>query len=119
MLGGVPDGGDSREAMADLEKAHELAPQNLGLCYDLARMYIYQGRRRKAIAILREAEKLPAVTGEDLVILRTCRKLLPPLLRADARRQKRRLQEGRNPKPPVSLPSDSSQMLNDTTRRRQ
>ena len=89
VLGGVPDGGDSREAMADLEKAHELQPQNLQFCYDLARMCRYQGRRKRAIAILRVAEKITPVTSEDLVVSRLCRKMLPPLLRADARRQRR------------------------------
>lgn len=90
VLGGVPDGGDSREAMADLEKAHELQPQNLQFCYDLARMCRYQGRRKRAIVILQVAEKIAPVTSEDLVVSRLCRKMLPPLLRADARRQRRR-----------------------------
>lgn len=110
VLGGVPDGGDSREAMADLEKAHELSPHNLQFCYDLARMYRYQGRRRRAIAILREAERLPTITSEDLVISRLCRKLLPPLVRADARRQKRREREGKAVKPPILAPGDSSKV---------
>ena len=78
----MPPGGDSKEAMADLEKARELAPQNLQFCYDLARMDVYQGRRRRAIAVLCEAERLPAITSEDLVLSRLCRKMLPPLLRA-------------------------------------
>ena len=101
VLGGVPAGGDSRQAMASLEKARELAPQNLQVCYDLARMYRYQGRRRLAIAVLRTAERIPPLTGEDLVVSRLCRKMLPPLLRADARRQKRRarLRENQNPVP--------------------
>lgn len=90
VLGGVPVGGDSREAMADLEKARELAPLNLQFCYDLARMYVYQGRRQRAIGLLLEAERIPPLTSDDLVESRLCRKLLPPLLRADARRQKRR-----------------------------
>ena len=90
VLGGVPAGGDSRQAMASLEKARELAPQNLQFCYDLARMYRYQGRRRRAIAVLRAAERIAPLTGEDLVVSRLCRKMLSPLLRADARRQKRR-----------------------------
>lgn len=89
ILGDVPDGGDSREAMEDLEKARTLAPKNLQFCYDLARMCRYQGRRRRAIEVLREAEKIPAITSEDLVVSRLCRKMLPPLVRADARRQKR------------------------------
>ncbi len=88
VLGGVPAGGDSRQAMADLEKARELAPKNLQFCYDLARMYSYQGRRRRAIELLREAERIPPITSEDLVVNRLCRKMLPPLLRADARRRK-------------------------------
>lgn len=89
VLGGVPDGGDSRKAMESLEKAHKLAPGNLQICYDLARMCRYQGRRRRAIEVLREAEKIPPITSEELVVSRLCRQMLPPLLRADARRKKR------------------------------
>ncbi|MFD2717834.1 hypothetical protein ACFST9_03860 [Hymenobacter monticola] len=89
VLGDVPDGGDSREAMDDLEKAHRLAPNNLQFCYDLARMCRYQGRRRRAIEVLREAEKIPPITSDDLVLSRLCRKMLPPLLRAAERHQKR------------------------------
>ena len=88
VLGGLPAGGSSREAMADLEKAVQLAPQSLSFLYDLARMYSYQGRRRRAIALLQAAQLISPITSEDLVILRSCRKLLPPLLRADARRQR-------------------------------
>ena len=101
VLGGVPSGGDSREAMDDLEKALALAPQSLPLYYDLARMYKYQGRRRRAIATLEAAQKIAPITSEDLVILRSCSKLLPPLLRADARRQRQRARSGKKTKPPV------------------
>ena len=119
VLGGVPPGGDSKEAMADLEKARELAPKNLQFCYDLARMYVYQGRRRRAIALLREAERLPTFTSEDLVVSRLCRKMLPPLVRADARRQKRRAREGKKPKPAILAPADSSRARRDTLSRKQ
>ena len=101
VLGGVPSGGNSREAMADLEKALALAPQSLPLYYDLARMCQYQGRRRRAIATLEAALKIAPITSEDLVILRSCRNLLPPLLRADARRQRQRVRLGQKIKPPV------------------
>ena len=103
VLGGVPDGGDSREAMAALEKAIVLAPHNLPLYYDLARMYKYQGRRRRAIATLEAAQKIAPVTSEDLVILRLCSNMLPPLLRADARRQRQRARLGKKVKPPVEV----------------
>ncbi len=105
VLGGVPSGGDSREAMADLEKALALAPQSLPLYYDLARMYKYQGRRRRAIATLEAAQKIEPITSEDLVLLRSCSKLLPPLLRADARRQRQRARLGNKRKPAVKLPA--------------
>lgn len=105
VLGGVPDGGDSREAMDDLEKALALAPRSLPLYYDLARMYMYQGRRRRAIVTLEAAQKILPVTSEDLLILRSCAKLLPPLLRADARRQRRRARLGRKVKPPIEVPA--------------
>jgi tetratricopeptide (TPR) repeat protein len=103
VLGGMPSGGDSREAMADLEKALALSPRSLPFHYDLARMYIYQGRRRRAIAMLESAQTIAPITSEDLVILRSCRKLLPPLLRADARRQRRRARLGKKVKAPVEL----------------
>jgi tetratricopeptide (TPR) repeat protein len=119
VFGGVPDGGDSREAMAALEKAHELAPHSLQFCYDLARMYRYQGRRRRAIAVLREAERLPTITSEDLVVSRLCRKMLPPLVRADARRQKRREREVKSAKPLIATPNDSSKVRPDSLGRRQ
>ncbi|WP_198978904.1 tetratricopeptide repeat protein [Hymenobacter sp. BT523] len=89
VLGGVPEGGDSRQAIEHLEKAHAMAPQNLQFCYDLARMCRYQGRRRRAIEVLQEAEKIPPITSDDLVISRLCRKMLPPLERADARRSEK------------------------------
>ena len=103
VLGGMPAGGDSREAMDDMEKALALAPQSLPLYYDLARMYKYQGRRRRAIAALVTALKIAPVTSEDLVILRSCSKLLPSLLRADARRQRQRARLGKKGKPPVEV----------------
>ncbi|WP_310397216.1 hypothetical protein [Hymenobacter sp.] len=102
VLGGVPGGGDSRAAMESLEKARQLAPFNLQFCYDLARMCRYQGRRRRAIEVLREAEKIPAITSEDLVVSRLCRQMLPILLRADARRQKRLARFLRPTAPPDS-----------------
>ena len=89
VLGGVPSGGDSREAIDDLEKAVQLAPQSLPFHYDLARMCNYQGRRKAAIAVLQTAQQIPAITSEDLVVLRQCRQLLPRLVRANARRQRR------------------------------
>ena len=103
VLGGMPSGGDSREAVEDLEKALVLAPGSLPLYYDLARMCKYQGRRRRAIATLEAALKIAPITSEDLVILRLCIKLLPPLLRADARRQRQRVRSGRKAKPPVEM----------------
>lgn len=120
VLGGVPAGGDSREAMLNLRKAHELAPQNLQICYDLARVYRYQGSRRRAIAVLLEAEKISAITSEDLVVSRLCRKMLLPLLRADARRQKRRAKLQQRAAALPALPSiDSSRTTADTVRRKQ
>jgi len=89
VLGGVPQGGSSRAAMEALEKARQLDPNRLQFCYDLARMYVYQGRRQMAIALLREAAKIPPVTSDDLVVSRLCQQMLPPLVRKDLRRQKR------------------------------
>ncbi|MBF9238982.1 hypothetical protein I2I05_16390 [Hymenobacter sp. BT683] len=108
VLGGVPSGGDSRKAMEALEKARSLAPTNLQFCYDLARMYQYQGRRRLAIQTLRDAEKISPITSEDLVISRLCRQMLPPLLRADAQRQKRLTSLERKNADPDKVPVNSS-----------
>ena len=88
VLGGVPARRQPR-SHGRPGKSTRLAPQNLQFCYDLARMYRYQGRRQRAIAILREAEKISPLTSEDLIVSRLCRKMLPPLVRADARRQSR------------------------------
>lgn len=88
FLGGYPQGATSKKALDALEKARELDPGRIQYYYDLARMYKYQGRRRRAIALLQEAIKLPTYTSEDLTMNRLCQQLLPPLLRAAARRDR-------------------------------
>lgn len=88
FLGGYPHGASSKKAIDALEKAHQLDPGRVQYCYDLARMYKYQGQRRKAIAMLQAAIKLPTYTSEDLTVNRLCQQLLPPLLRAAARRDR-------------------------------
>ncbi|MFC7668895.1 hypothetical protein ACFQT0_17150 [Hymenobacter humi] len=63
VLGDVPDGGDSRKAMDNLEKARKLAPQNLQYCYDLARMCRYQAAAAAPLRCCRRRRKsrqLPA-----------------------------------------------------------
>jgi tetratricopeptide (TPR) repeat protein len=86
FLGGYPQGATSKKAIEALEKAHQLDPSRVQYCYDLARMYKYQGRRRQAVAMLQEAIKLPTYTSEDLTINRLCQQLLLPLMRATTRR---------------------------------
>ena len=86
FLRGYPQGATSKKAIAALEKAHQLDPSRIQYCYDLARMYKYQGQRRRAIAMLQEAIRLPTYTSDDLAMNRLCQQLLPPLLRAAARR---------------------------------
>jgi tetratricopeptide (TPR) repeat protein len=88
FLGSYPQGATTKKALDALEKARELDPGRIQYCYDLARMYKYQGRRRRAIAVLQEAIKLPTYTSEDLTMNRLCQQLLPPLLRAAARRDR-------------------------------
>ena len=88
FLGGYPQGATSKKAMDALEKARALDPTRIQYCYDLARMYKYQGKRRHAIAVLQEAIKLPTYTSEDLTMNRLCQQLLPPLLRGAARRDR-------------------------------
>jgi len=111
VLGGVPDGGSSRQAMESLEKARQLAPQNLQFCYDLARMCRYQGRRQRAIEVLREAEKIAPITSEDLVVSRLCRQMLPPLLRSDTRHRKHPAQ---GPPPDAGSSPDAAKPRPDT-----
>ena len=105
VLGGVPAGGDSRAAMASLENARVLDPKRLQFCYDLARMYRYQGRRRRAIAVLHEAEKIVPTTSDELVVSRLCRQMLKPLVRKDQRKRKR--EAHRQPKT-VAVPDSSA-----------
>ena len=88
FLGGYPQGATSKKAVDALEKAHQLDPSRIQYYYDLARIYKYQGKRRRAIAVLQEAIKLPTYTSEDLTVNRLCQQLLPPLLRAAARRDR-------------------------------
>ena len=88
FLSGYPQGATSKKAIAALETAHRLDSTRIQYCYDLARMYKYQGKRRRAIAMLQTAIKLPTYTSEDLTINRLCQQLLPPLVRAVARRDR-------------------------------
>ena len=88
FLGGYPQGATSKKALDAMETAHRLDPTRIQYCYDLARMYKYQGRRKRAIAILQEAIKLPTYTSDDLAINRLCQQLLPPLVRAAGRRDR-------------------------------
>lgn len=88
FLGGYPQGASTRKAIAALEKARQLDSTRIQYCYDLARIYKYQGLRRRAIRVLEEAIKLPTYTSEDLTMNRLCQQMLPPLLRAVARRDR-------------------------------
>jgi tetratricopeptide (TPR) repeat protein len=88
FLGGYPQGATTKKALDALEKARQLDPTRIQYCYDLARMYKYQGKRSRAIAVLQEAIKLPTYTSEDLTMNRLCQQLLPPLLRAASRRDR-------------------------------
>jgi tetratricopeptide (TPR) repeat protein len=88
FLGGYPQGATTKKALDALEKARQLDPTRIQYCYDLARMYKYQGKRRRAIAVLQEAIKLPTYTSEDLTMNRLCQQLLSPLLRGAARRDR-------------------------------
>ena len=89
LFGGTP-AATSQQAMTSLERARDLAPDRLQYRYDLARVYRYQGRRRRAIAELVAAAKLLPVTSEDLIVSRLCSQMLPPLQRAAARRERHR-----------------------------
>ena len=99
FLGGYPQGASTKKALNALEKARELDPTRIQYCYDLARIYKYQGQRRRAVAVLQEAIKMPTYTSEDLTVNRLCQQLLPPLLRATARRDRLRAKLYRNLKP--------------------
>ncbi|MGI4870356.1 MAG: hypothetical protein ACRYFX_04155 [Janthinobacterium lividum] len=88
FLGGYPKGASAKKAIEALEKARELDPTRVQYCYDLARVYKYQGKRRKAITVLEEAIKLPTYTSDDLAVNRLCQQLLPPLLKGAIRRDR-------------------------------
>lgn len=88
VLGGYPQGATSKKAIVALEKARQLDSTRIQYCYDLARMYKYQGLRHRAIGVLQKAIKLPTYTSEDLTMNRLCQQMLPPLLRATARRDR-------------------------------
>jgi tetratricopeptide (TPR) repeat protein len=81
FLGGRPSGAGTRKAIDALIRAHELAPQRIEFCYDLARVHLNQGQRNRAIAVLQEAVSLTPVTAEELEISRRCRRLLEQLNR--------------------------------------
>ncbi len=85
VLGGSPPGASVKTALEALEKARALDPARAQYCYDLARMYKYEGERERAIALLRAAIKLPTITADDLSVNRLCQQLLEPLARAQAR----------------------------------
>ena len=89
LLGGVPRGASVAQAIESLEKARALAPGRIQYYYDLARVYKYQHQRSQALALLREAVRLPTYTSEDLSMNRLCQQLLAPLERAAARRNRR------------------------------
>ncbi|WP_161599518.1 hypothetical protein [Hymenobacter nivis] len=91
LLGGVPPGGSVPDAMRSLETALRLDSTRATFYYDLARMYRYQGRRRRAVALLQKAVRLPTFTSEDLTINRLCQQLLEPLQRATTRGARRQL----------------------------
>ncbi len=88
FLGGYPQGASTLKAIAAFEKARQLDSTRIQYCYDLARVYKYQGLRRRAIRVLQAAIKLPTYTSDDLTMNRLCQQLLPPLQRAVARRDR-------------------------------
>ena len=88
LLGGYPQGASTQKAMDAIEQARHLDSTRVQYCYDLARVYKYRGARRRAIRILQQAIRLPTYTSEDLAVNRLCQQMLPPLLRAAARRDR-------------------------------
>ena len=86
FLGGYPRGATSGKAVEALEHARLLDPTRIQYYYDLARVYKYQGLRRRALALLEAAVKLPTYTSEDLAVNRLCQQLLEPLRRGEIRR---------------------------------
>ena len=92
FLGGYPQGASTKKALAALEQARQLDSTRIQYCYDLARVYKYQGQPRRAIRVLEQAIKLPTYTSEDLTMNRLCQQLLEPLQRAEARRARLKAQ---------------------------
>ena len=86
FLGGKPSGAGSRKAIDALKRAHELDPNRIQFCYDLARVYQNQGQYTNARTVLAEALKITPGTSEELEMSRRSRVLLAQLLRRAQRK---------------------------------
>ncbi|GAB3223691.1 hypothetical protein GCM10027346_02980 [Hymenobacter seoulensis] len=81
VLGGMPAGASTIQAINALRRAHELEPKRIQFAYDLARVYINRGQNTRASSVLQEAVALTPVTADELEISRRCRRLLQQLNR--------------------------------------
>lgn len=78
LMGGLPAGG-YEEGAAALQKAVALAPDVMRHQVELALLYMECGERKKAIALLKEARKLPVTVASDRKRLRKIESLLKEL----------------------------------------
>lgn len=81
FLGGMPGSASSEKAVDALKRAHELDPNGIQFCYDLARVHYNQRQLDEAITVLVASQKLEPVTSEELEVSRRCRNLLQQVAR--------------------------------------
>lgn len=91
LLGGVPEGGSTLQAIESLRRAYELEPGRIEFGYDLARVYLNRSQYARARTVLTAALRLAPVTAEEFVLNRRCELLLAQLNRRQQRQYGRRL----------------------------
>ncbi|RFP64949.1 hypothetical protein D0N36_11465 [Hymenobacter lapidiphilus] len=89
FMGGMPAGGSTLLAIEALRQSYKLDSQRIEVAYDLARVYLNRSQDARARFVLQAAVQLTPVTAEELVISRSCQKLLDQLNRRQRRQQVR------------------------------
>ena len=89
FMGGMPAGGSTLLAIEALRRSYQLDSQRIEVAYDLAQVYLNRSQDARARAVLQAAGQLNPVTAEELVISRSCQKLLEQLNRRQRRQQGR------------------------------
>lgn len=79
LFGGLPDGASTQKAAEYIRKAIALKPGYILYYYGLAQVYNELGNEHMAIAVCREALKLPSITPTDPEEKENCRELIDNL----------------------------------------